>query len=115
MSKTNPNFSSLPSSYPPSYPYSQQPYDDVKMEQLKIKVEEVRGVMQKNVSEAVKRGDNLEELGVKAAELNNQAEHFDQGARKIHRHFCMQQWKRIFLLLLLAGLLALLIYLVTKR
>ena len=53
----------------------------------------------------------MEDLDEKALMLSNDAEQFNKSARKIRRHFCLQQWKMIACVTFIVIVLILIIWL----
>ena len=80
-----------------------------KVTQIKIKIEDVKDIMIKNINSVVERGEKIELLVDKTHRLNQDAFKFNRSTRSLRRAMCRKNWKFRFLLasvvLILIGLL----------
>tara|TARA_B100000674_G_C37791420_1_gene891936 strand:- start:178 stop:942 length:765 start_codon:yes stop_codon:yes gene_type:complete len=76
-----------------------------KLSRLQNQVEDVKGVMQNNISKVLERGENLEVLVDRTQVLAQSAEQFHKRAKKVKWNMWCQNMKMWFLLFLVVGII----------
>ena len=62
-----------------------------------------------NISLSIARGERLDELEVRAQELESSSNEFHQGARRVRRLMCVRSWKMLCAVLLVAAVLVIIV------
>lgn len=76
-----------------------------------VEIDKTKASVQKGIESAIIRGDKLEELDEKALMLSNESDAFNKSAKRLRRHFCLQQWKMIACIAFIVIILVLTIWL----
>mmetsp|Transcript_13600 Transcript_13600/g.20527 ORF Transcript_13600/g.20527 Transcript_13600/m.20527 type:complete len:96 (+) Transcript_13600:139-426(+) len=83
-----------------------------KMAEVQAEIDKTKDTVQKGIELAIDRGDKLEDLDDKAQGLSNEASIFNKRAKQTRRHFCLQKWKMIALIVFIVIILILIIWLI---
>lgn len=90
-----------------------------KFADIALQIEDVKGIMHKNIETAISRGEDLEVLQGRSEELENNAARFKTNATNLRRTMCLKNAKNIVILvmivLVIVGVLAGVIYGATKK
>jgi hypothetical protein len=93
--------------------------DDEKITRVKGQINDTQRVMQDNIHHAIQRGQNLNELDDKTLMLENQSIRFKERSTQVKRNMCFNRYRQIAIVVLavlaLVGVIALIIYLSTKK
>ena len=85
-----------------------------KYQAVNKQVEEIKIIMHDNIEQAINRGIQLEDMQIKAEELNEQAVRFEGNSRSLKRLYCCKKYKAVGIvcgiMLILIGLIVLVIY-----
>ena len=66
---------------------------NIKTEQIKIQLDEVKDTMVQNIEMTLERGEKLDHMVERTEQLNTSANMFRRNAKKLRSHLCMQNWK----------------------
>jgi len=80
-----------------------------KLYEVQQKVEDVKGVMHKNIELSLDRGAKLDVMEEKAENLESQSRKFQQKSTAVKRHFCCQNIKMTIMLIVVIAIIALII------
>jgi|WetSurMetagenome_2_1015567.scaffolds.fasta_scaffold1023373_1 hypothetical protein len=93
--------------------------NDAKVNEIQNKVDEIKLAMVDNLGKVIERGEKIDDLGEKALALENTARIFNNGAKKVKRRMCMDNFKILVCYGLIAAVvilcLVLLIYFSVKK
>lgn len=77
-----------------AFRYTNLQYEpDSKIQAVQGQVDQVKTILTDNLSRAINRGDQLDDMEKKSQELAENAKDFDQGARRLNRTFCVRHAK----------------------
>lgn len=85
---------------------------DDKLQRLQTQAEEVKLVIRESINKAIERGDNLDQIALKAQTLESDALTFEQGSRRLRTKYCREHWKRIICIGSIISLIILIVALV---
>jgi len=77
-------------SYIPPQPSS---YHDDKLERVQVQLNDVKIVMQSNITKAIGRGENLDNLAIRSDQLLHDSGRFRDGSLRLRRKFCCKNAK----------------------
>jgi len=84
-------------------------YSKDKLKEVQGKVDQVKNIMKDNVSKALENGESLQDVEVKADQLEQQAKGFNQGAVQVKKKFRCEYYKATAILV---GLVVLIIIII---
>ena len=64
-----------------------------KISMIKQNIAQAQETMAKNLEEALRRGEKLEDMEAKAQNLNDHAHEFERNANKLKNRMCWQKWQ----------------------
>ena len=64
-----------------------------KISMIKQNIAQAQDTMAKNLEEALRRGEKLEDMEAKAQNLNDHAHEFERNANKLKNKMCWQRWQ----------------------
>eukprot|EP00455_Lapot_gusevi_P020686 TRINITY_DN218_c0_g1_i1.p1 TRINITY_DN218_c0_g1~~TRINITY_DN218_c0_g1_i1.p1 ORF type:complete len:105 (+),score=26.26 TRINITY_DN218_c0_g1_i1:110-424(+) len=85
-----------------------------KLDQVQTEIKNTQGVLLKNIELTLARGDQISALEDKSIKMNNHAKSFKKKAAETKRHFCMQHYRNILILLVILAVIGVVLYLVFK-
>lgn len=90
------------------------PEHNPKYDQARNEVKKIKSIVIDNIDEIIKRGKRLEDLDDKAENMSVHAKIYRNSAKKLKKHFCVENYKLIafitFVLAICATILGLVIY-----
>ncbi|CAF5000403.1 unnamed protein product, partial [Rotaria sp. Silwood1] len=78
-------------------------------EQLQGQVYDVTQIMRNNIQLGIQRGENLDDLQIKAEDLNNYSQQFAHTAQEVHKKYW---WQNVYMWILLIFVIIVIIVLV---
>ncbi|AYV79271.1 MAG: vesicle-associated membrane protein 7 [Faunusvirus sp.] len=80
-----------------------------KLLQINQQTQAVVEIMHQNITNAIERGEKLEEIDFKAQQLTIDADQFRRSATNLRRHFCLKNAKMIGIIVAIAIVLLLIL------
>jgi len=85
------------------------------LDRVRNQVDEIKVVMKDNINRAITRGEDLDELGDKSRQLEEDARVFGSRSQQVRRRFCVSYYRTIFVIaIIVIAIVALIIWWATS-